>query len=290
MNAKWSRNGVTSINGLNRPFNLVVDDRNDTVFVADYKNHRIIAKKIDDNEERVVAGGNEPGNGLHQLNCPSDVLIDKETNSIIICDAGNRRVVRWHLQNSTTEGETFIENVDCWGLAMDDEGALYVTDWKKHEVKQYPKGGTTYTVVAGGNGEGAGLHQLNLPYYVAVDDEGTVYVSDSKNHRVMKWMKDAKEGIVIAGGQGERGSRVKLSEPRGIVIDTKGTLYVAEQNNHRVTRWCQETNQSDIIVGGNGKGREAHQLNSPFGLSFDGHGHLYVSDMGNNRVQRFSIE
>ncbi|CAF5165940.1 unnamed protein product, partial [Rotaria magnacalcarata] len=36
---------------------------------------------------QVVAGGKGAGNGLNQLNGPTDVLIDKETDSLIICDA-----------------------------------------------------------------------------------------------------------------------------------------------------------------------------------------------------------
>ncbi|CAF1682485.1 unnamed protein product, partial [Rotaria magnacalcarata] len=44
---------------------------------------------------QVVAGGNGAGNGLNQLDRPADVLIDKETDSLIVCDRGNLRVVRW---------------------------------------------------------------------------------------------------------------------------------------------------------------------------------------------------
>ncbi|CAF4388479.1 unnamed protein product, partial [Rotaria sordida] len=45
-----------------------------------------------DTNGQVVAGGNGQGNRLDQLDYPSDVLIDKETDSLIICDQGNRRV------------------------------------------------------------------------------------------------------------------------------------------------------------------------------------------------------
>jgi sugar lactone lactonase YvrE len=71
-----------------------VDD-DDTVFIAEWENHRIVAWKNGDNEGHVVAGGQGEGNGLHQLDRPTDVLLDKETKSLIICDHGNGRVVRW---------------------------------------------------------------------------------------------------------------------------------------------------------------------------------------------------
>ncbi|CAF4262256.1 unnamed protein product, partial [Rotaria sordida] len=45
-----------------------------------------------DTNGQVVAGGNGQGNRLDQLDHPTDVLIDKETDSLIICDRDNRRV------------------------------------------------------------------------------------------------------------------------------------------------------------------------------------------------------
>ena len=53
----------------------------------------------------VVAGGQGQGNRLDQLNHPTDVLIDKETNSHLIADRGNRRVVRWSRRQDTTQGK-----------------------------------------------------------------------------------------------------------------------------------------------------------------------------------------
>ena len=51
----------------------------------------------------------------------------------------NRRVVRWPLQNGKN-GETIISNIDCHGLTMADNGLLYVTDYKKDEVRRYQVG------------------------------------------------------------------------------------------------------------------------------------------------------
>ncbi|CAF1560691.1 unnamed protein product, partial [Rotaria magnacalcarata] len=103
---------------LSYPHGLFVDD-DQTVVIADRYNHRIMQwKNGDTTNGQVVAGGNDLGNGLHQLNQPTDVLIDKETDSLIICDFGNRRVVRWSRRSGTTQGEILIDNIRCWGLAM----------------------------------------------------------------------------------------------------------------------------------------------------------------------------
>ncbi|CAF4224730.1 unnamed protein product [Rotaria sordida] len=243
-----------------------------------------------DTNGQVVAGGNGKGNRLDQLNDPTDVLIDKETDSLIICDRDNQRVVRWSRRSGTTQGEILIDNIKCWGLAMDDQRYLYISDASKHEVKRYQIGDKNGTLVAGGNGKGTGLNQLNFPTYLFVDQQQTVYVSDYNNHRVMKWNKGAKEGIVVAGGQGEGNALTQLWYPYGLFVDTLGTIYVADSGNSRVMRWPKGAKQGTVIVGGNGQGGGANQFRNLRGLSFDRHGNLYVVDDGNNRVQRFSIE
>ncbi|CAF4679955.1 unnamed protein product, partial [Rotaria socialis] len=113
VNATWAQNGVTiagghgeggATNQLNYPHGLFVDD-DQTVVIADFRNDRIMQwKNGDTTNGQVVAGGNGEGNGLHQLNGPRDVLIDKETDSLIICDRGNTRVVRWSRRSGTTQG------------------------------------------------------------------------------------------------------------------------------------------------------------------------------------------
>ncbi|CAF3525638.1 unnamed protein product [Rotaria socialis] len=237
-NAKWTQNGVTiagghgkgdATNQFSGPYGLFVDD-DQTVVIADYGNHRIMQWKNGDTPNgQVVAGGKGEGNGLHQLYGPTDVLIDKETDSLIICDAGNRRVVRWSRRSGTTQGEILIDSIDCYGVAMDEQRYLYVSDYEKHEVRRYQLGEKNGTLVAGGNGKGDGLNQLNLPRYLFVDRQQTVYVSDHLNHRVMKWNKGAKEGIVVAGGEGEGNALTQLSYPNGIFVDTLGTLVTIER-------------------------------------------------------------
>ncbi|CAF1332931.1 unnamed protein product [Rotaria sp. Silwood1] len=239
---------------------------------------------------QVVAGGNGQGNRLDQLDRPTDVIIDKETDSLIICDQWNLRVIQWSRRSGTTHGEILIDNISCFGLAMDDQRYLYISDSGNHEVKRYQIADKIGTIVAGGHGEGAALKQFNWPRYLFVDRQQAVYVSDYYNHRLMKWNKGAKEGIVVAGGQGEGNTLAQLSHPNGLFVDTCGTIYVADEGNHRVMRWPKEAKQGSVIVGGNGKGEGANQFHGPNGLSLDRHGNLYVVDFGNFRVQHFSIQ
>jgi sugar lactone lactonase YvrE len=293
-NTTWKQNAITVAggngqgNGSNQlygPFGLYVDD-NETIYVADRFNHRIVEWEFGVTSGRVVAGGNGEGDGAHQLNYPWDMIVDKERDSLIICDKENRRVVRWPRHNGGTNEETIISNIDCLGLTMDENGYLYVVDSEKHEVIRYRMGENEGIVVAGGND----LDQLFYPQFVFVDRDHSVYVSDEGNHHVTKWEDGAKEGMVVAGTNETGDSLIQLNTPKGVVVDQLGTVYVADERNHRIMRWTKENSQGSVIAGGNGQGERPDQLYHPVGLSFDRHGNLYVADDFNQRVQKFEIE
>ena len=184
-NARWSLNGVTvagenrngnALNQLCCPYGLDIDDDNQCIIIADYLNHRILEWKIGAVHGKVIAGGRGQGNRLDQLYYPTDVLIDKETNSLFIADLGNRRVLRWSRRQETTQGEVMVDNIDCRGLAIDHQRYLYVSDFGKDQVRRYTIGDKNGIVVAGGNGRGNQLNQLNWPTYLFVDEEQAVHV------------------------------------------------------------------------------------------------------------------
>jgi sugar lactone lactonase YvrE len=266
---------------------VFIDD-DQTIYVADWENDRIVEWKSDANNGQIVAGGNGGGNRNDQLDYPTKVIVDKGTDSLIICDQDNRRVVRWPRRNGRS-GETLISNIDCWDLIMDNDGYLYVSDPEKHEVRRWKMGETNKIIVAGGNGKGNRLDQLSGPAHIFIDEDDSVYVSDINNNRVMKWVKDAKEGIIVAGGQEKGNGLRQLSHPRGIIVDQLGTVYVADCNNHRVIRWLKGAEEGTIVVGGNGEGEQLNQFNCPIDLSFDRQNNLYVVDHYNHRVQKFDV-
>ncbi|CAF1130705.1 unnamed protein product [Adineta steineri] len=289
---EWKQNAITvaggngygqQLNQCSYPEGIFIDEKKN-IFVADGHNHRIVEWKYNTKEGQIIAGGNGQGNRMNQLNGPTDVIIDEQNNSIIIADHGNKRVIQWKNQNQ----QILIHNIDCYGLAMDKHGFLYVSDQGKNEVRRWKMGeyNNEGTVVAGGNGKGNQLNQLNYPGFVFVDKEQSVYVLDFHNNRVMKWRKGAKEGRIVAGGNGQGGNLNQLSYPTGVIVDDLGQIYVADWGNHRVIRWCEGQEQGEIVVGGNGQG---NQLDGPRGLSFDDEGNLYVADCCNHRIEKFEI-
>ncbi len=131
------------LNQLEWPLGLSLDD-DQSVYVADSSNDRIVEWKCGAMMGQMVPTGN-------QLNSPTDVIVDQEKENLIICDWGNRQVVRWSRRNDTN-AETNISNIDCQRLTMDNRGFLYVSDTGTHDVKRWQLGHTDGIVVAGGNG------------------------------------------------------------------------------------------------------------------------------------------
>lgn len=295
--ARWAEYGETildgrgmdGINHLSFPSHICIDG-NQMIIITDCGNHRILQWNSHTKRLKVIAGGYGEGNRLSQLNQPSSVLIDDAMNSLIICDGTNRRCLRWSLSRETTKGEILVDKIRCFGVAMDSERNIYLSDTEKNIVKRYTKSDSIGTIVAGGNGKGANLNQLSTPTYIIVDQQQTVYISERSNHRVTKWTKGATEGIVVAGGHGKGNALTQLSQPEGIFVDTVGTVYVADSWNHRIVRWPAGAQEGSVIACGKGRGHASDQLNSPSSLSFDQNGNLYVADCGNDRIQRFSIK
>jgi len=297
-NLKWKQQATTiaggnregnQLNQFNTPNGIYVDDQQQTIYVADYENHRIIKWKFGERNGEVVAGGNGKGYRIDQLNYPSNVILDKNKKSLIICDNRNQRVVRWSLENRN-DRQILIGDISCAGLMMNNKGDLFVSDYERDEVKRWKKDEKQGTIVAGGNGRGDKLNQLNCPGPIFVDREDSIYVLDRLNHRVMKWLKGAKEGTVVAGGQGQENSLKQLSRVEGLVVNENGDVFVAEYFNGRVMCWPSDSKEGHVVVGGNGKGEGSNQLNKPIGLVFDRANNLYVVDSENHRIQRFDID
>jgi sugar lactone lactonase YvrE len=270
---------------LSCPLGICSDD-DQNVYIVDHVNHRVIEWESNATNRPIVTVRYEIPSKMDNFWYPKDVIIDKEKNCWITSDDCNRQVMRWSLGNNTTNGEIIIKNIDCYGLAMDKDGSLYVADYNKDEVRRWKREDQNGTIVAGGNGKGNNLNQLSYPTFIFVDEDYSLYVSDSCNHRVMKWLKDAKEGIVVVDGNGCEDSLTEFLSPEGVIVDQLGQIYVADPSNERVIRWCKGAEEGTVVVGGNG----SNQLVYPTRLSFDREGNLYVVDWRNNQIQKFEIQ
>ncbi|CAF4225561.1 unnamed protein product [Rotaria magnacalcarata] len=102
---------------------------------------------------------------------------------------------------------------------------------------KWKKGAKEGIVVAGGQGAGSALTQLNGPYGLFVDTLGAVYVADQGNQRVIRWTQGAQQSTVIVGGNGRGAGTNQFNYPVGLSFDRHGNLYVVDRDNERVQRF-----------------------------------------------------
>jgi hypothetical protein len=226
---QWLRNGQ-AISGAQQSFLRVVEAGDYQLRITDSSACQILSKKW-------VIKGQE----ISQLvsTCPSNALK-------IESQASNIRSIQW-FRNDTLVQTDHVNyqapihrgstNYGAKGIFIDSQGFVYVADTESDRVLQFAPGSSSGTVVAGGNGRGSDLHQLNRPSSVYVDSKGMVYVSDQYNHRIVAWNPGATAGIVVAGGNGPGSGNHQLNEPYGVCLNSQGQLIISDQQNHRVVRW-----------------------------------------------------
>ncbi|CAF1309584.1 unnamed protein product [Adineta ricciae] len=300
----WKQDGITVAGGsgqvnplsmLSYPGGIDIDSKL-AIYAAERGTHRVIKWKLDATMGEVVAGDKGAGDRPDQLSSPSDVVIDKKTNTLVICDT-NRLMRVLYIDKKPQS--TIILSYRCGHIAIDHNGTIYMSDFvstdstdptgSTYTIKRWNEGELHPIIVAGGNEYGNALNQLYNPSYLFVDQDYSIYISDTWNHRVMKWAKGAKKGVIIAGGQGPGDSLTQLNKPAGLIVDSLNNIYVIDSKNHRIMRFSEGSRQGTVVVGGNGYGRGSNQFDSPADLAFDKKGNLYVSDTMNQRIQKFYL-
>ena len=144
------------------PYGICFNDEDQIIYIADCWNHRIVEWRLTEKSCRIAAGGKGKGNRTDQLHCPIDVILDRENDSLLISDYENRRVMRWPCQKNSS-GRILISDIDCAYLAMHRDGTLYITDWKRNEVRRWKTGEMYATRAIGGNGRKVPKKESLLP-------------------------------------------------------------------------------------------------------------------------------
>ena len=115
------------------------------------------------------------------------------------------------------------------GIAVDQDGMIYVTDASSHALLKFDKFGTLLHKT-GSNGNQSG--QFNCPIEVAVVNDELVYVVDGLNHRIQVFDKNLK----YCRKFGSYGSKLgELDRPSDLAYSNKsGVLFICDSNNHRI--------------------------------------------------------
>ncbi|ORA09978.1 NHL repeat-containing protein [Mycobacterium asiaticum] len=101
---------------------------------------------------------------------------------------------------------------DIGGVAVDNSGAVYVTDSKANRVLKLAAGSTTAAELP--------FTGLDNPHGVAVDSSGSVYVADTGNNRVLRLASGEKSPTQLPFTGFNSGNR-----PSRVAVDAKGTVY-----------------------------------------------------------------
>ena len=322
---------------LNWPTGVAVDD-NGNVYIADRNNERI-RKVATSGIITTYAGTGEYGyDDDHEnkpateatLNWPTGITLDGDGN-LYIADSYNHRIrkvatsgiITTYAGISRSRDEDLsapIDDTDIgddglaieaklnWpnGVAVDENGNLYIADWNHHRIRKVDTSGIITTFA--GSGEKGGFSgdggkatgaQLNRPNGLDLDGNGNLYIADQKNNRIRKISNiddpDGANRIItsIAGGDDGSDSGVTLSGIRGVAVDAEGNVYIANTPNHQILEL--DTNTAEIIVfagtgniGDGGPATNARLLH-PTGLTLDSDSNVYITDTLNNRVRKVDI-
>ncbi|CAF0786464.1 unnamed protein product [Adineta ricciae] len=262
IDATWQKQAETVVGSdkIGSPQGIFID-RDNTLYIADVYNYRIVKLEYGSTNVSVVLDG---------LDYPTDLVIDKKGTMFV---AEKESLTRWpkgfHNRTILARAEWLLS------VAIDPrQEHLYITDYFSNYVKKY---------IANGEAEQNGtvvVPNAISPWSVAINGIDTVFAA-SYYGSVREWKRnESGEGKVVID---------QLGEPRGISLDCFGTLYIANCGGNSVVRVLAGSKTATVIAAGNGIGDAPDQLYNPADAAFDSYGNLYVSDYGNGRVQRFRI-
>jgi DNA-binding beta-propeller fold protein YncE len=167
-----------------------------------------------------------------------------------------------------------------WGVAINRNREVVVTEWGSHRVSIFSCSGEKLQSF-GSSGSGRG--QVKYPCGVAVDVKGNILVADKQNHRIQKF---TSKGCFITSVGTYGTGHLQFSCPTGITVNaSNGMVYVSDSCNHRI----QVLNSNLAFFSTFGKrGSSTGEFSYPHGIAYDRSGNLYVADLDNYRIQVFT--
>ena len=256
----------------------------------------VVIKPGSNNATAIIGTGQEAG--ASQFNQPTDIFVT--STFVYVLDAANYRVQQWPRNGTSgitvagmngSAGNSSSNNTFgfSYGIHVDKDGFIYVSDQPNHRVLRFPPGSASGTVVAGNGIAGAGPSQLNGAYRIFVDETKSIFIADTYNHRIQKWPSGACSGVTVAGTGTVGTTDNQLYYPVAVLVDSNQYMYISDQFNNRVHRWLVGDCVGQCLVGCTRTyGPAMYQFYYMQSVAFDSQGAMYVSDGGNHRVQKCS--
>lgn len=290
------------------PYGVAIDSKG-MIYVADGGDGNRIRRIAPDGAVTTVAGGKEgyaDGSAAQaRFNTPSGLAIDRHGN-VYVADTGNHAIRKIAPDGtvSTLAGSGVAGTADGVGkaaqfngpvgLAVDDDGVVYVADTYNDAIRRIAPDGVVTTIAgngAPGDQDGPALQaSLDTPCALLVDSDGALLIADSRNDAIRRLGKDGLMTTVARAPEDER--RPLLRRPLALARTDDGHLYIAAYGG----RILQLTPSNGIDAIGDvdqvaqpGYGSDGKvQLFQPRGLALAANGSLVVTDAATRRVQRIT--
>ncbi|MEW6126876.1 MAG: NHL repeat-containing protein [Acidobacteriota bacterium] len=302
-------NGQARQAAFSDPFGIAVDD-DGNIYVADAGQCNCIRRINAQGNVETVAGFDEGFNdgsaGQAKFNTPSAIAFDNNGN-LIIADTSNNRLRKLDKKGQVTTlagtGNTGFKDGSASeaefdspiGVAVDEEGVVYVADTYNDRIRKISKDGEVTTLAGTGaagyqDGE-AQSAMFDTPGGIAVDKLGNIFVADTGNDAIRKISKQG-EVTTIAGGlqnNDEANADKPIRQPVGLALTHDGFLFIASSGNGRVYRLSPESSLT-IYAGftsgfNEGIGEQA-KFNGISGIALDREGNLFVADSNNFLIRK----
>jgi trimeric autotransporter adhesin len=189
------------------------------------------------------------------------------------------------------------------GIAVDDEGNVYVVAQKQNRVLRISRS-RRITVIAGnggkdfsGDGGPANQSSLNGPVGIALDSAGNVFIADTNNNRVRR--VDTRTHTIttvagngaLGGGTGALATESGIYQPLSVAIDNDENLYVGGMGGFGIKRVDAITHMTTGIMGAGMPGYFALPVpaSGPVWVAADRHGRIFFADPKRNAVSEISL-
>jgi cysteine-rich repeat protein len=313
--ANYSGDGGQAVDAtLSAPQGVAVDATG-RVLIADTRNSTVRRIAVD-GVISTIAGDGSPGFGGDgaaatgaQLAFPVGIALDA-TGQIFIGDTVNERIRRITSAGiiDTVGGNgtgayagdgglaTAASLSSPYGVAVDAEGQVAITDTANERIRRIDVTGTISTIAGngtfgfGGDGGMATSAQLRDPFLLATDAMGRVYITDTNNNRIRRIELDGTITTVAGTGQpgfsgdGGLATKAELKKPDGVAIDPAGRIFIADTYNNRI----RMVDTAGVITTIAGDGSPA-VLQNPNGVAFDGNNGVVIADTYNKRIRRIDL-
>lgn len=265
-----------------------------TVYVADTKNHRI--QHFNEYGELLntwgtfadMGSGNAPGGTFNE---PWGIAVGPD-GSVFVADTWNYRIQKFSpdgefitMWGTSGQGES---PTAFWGprdVAVDPNGRVFVTDTGNKRIVVFDSNGQFLSQFGAA---GMNLGELDEPVGIAVDVDGKVYVADTWNQRIQVFSLVPEtdtfvpvRSIEFYGWFGQ-----SIDNKPYLAVDAKGNVFVCDPEGMRVV----EFDAQGIFVRAWGEFQNSGDgLSMPSGATADSLGRVWVTDAGSGRVMRFTM-